>query len=319
MFANIDQQCGSISQSLPELSFFDTGFSFILFLLTVPCNTLILLGLYKCKPLLSRNYYLIIFNIVVADLITGLICDPLSISFHLKEALGAHIPKIEQTALHYSFFLTNSVAVFSMTVLAVDRLGVILMPFCYYSKAKKPRIILVLCGTWCLAACITLSYFFVGYIRFLIIFACTSIFVTLAFMIVTMILLRRLLVKAKSTHQRPQNGTTTRHRANQITEFTQMDRKVTQTFLCMLLLFIINYLPCLLLTFYMNICSNCDCRFVHVMRDVVVLSILSSALFRALNFVIRLETLQKAIKTMVKSKSSETSETSLKDNPMSIY
>ena len=310
MWKNLDAKCGGIAAENSEISYFDSAFSLFLFLTTVPANLLILIGLYKHNHLFNLNYYLVIGNIALADLIMGLICDPMSVSFHLKEALGpdiAPIQPIEQSSMTYIFFLTNTVAVLSMAVLTFDRLGVMLSPFYYYSKMTKNRTAFILASTWIISALITTSYLFIGYIRFLVVFALTTVILTLTIMIITMILLRRRLRQAKANElQRRESNLSARSpsllsnrkRTEHTLEFTQMDKKITKTFLCMLLLFILNYLPCLVLTTYMNVCEQCDCMFVHVLRDIVFLAILSSALFRAINFIVRLKALQNAIKAI---------------------
>lgn len=296
--------------NLSGVSYFDAGFSVFLFLTTVPANLLILLGLYKFSHLLNRNYYLVITNIAISDLIMGLICDPMSISFHVKEALGPSVvalPDIEQKTMHFIFFFTNTVSVLSMAVLTIDRLGVILSPFYYYSKLTKSRMIMLLVVAWLLGGMSTIFYLYIGYIRFLVVFAFSTVIFTLIVMVVTWFLLRRRLRMAKANEIQRRDSRLrchtdslvhVRRRTENTIEFTQMDKRITKTFLCMLVLFIFNYLPCVILIVYMNLCKNCDCDFVHVLRDVIWLAILSSALCRPLNFVIRLAALQESIKSV---------------------
>lgn len=322
MWKNLDGKCGSTS-AVHFVSYVDFGVSIFLFVATAPLTVAILIGIYKYRHLLNRNYYLVITNIVFADCLMALICDPMSISFHIKEALGpkeAGLDKLEQTSMTFIFFFTNIVSVLSMAVLAVDRLGVILTPFYYYSVVTKLRIKIILFSTWVISAGITIVYLFIGYIRFLAIFAFSTVVVTLCFMVVTMYLLRRRLRIAKQQElqrrdslaprqtaakkETPRkeiflNSNLKRRRAteNDI-EFTEVDQKITKTFLWMLVLFVLNYLPCIILIAYMNLCNTCICDFVHVMRDVVWLTILSSPLCRSLNFIFRLTALREAVKVV---------------------
>merc|ERR1712151_353167 len=100
--------------------------------------------------------------------------------------------------MHFVFFFTNIVAVLSMAVLALDRLGVILSPFYYYRVMTKFRLKMLLLSTWIASTGITISYIFIGYIRFLVVFSFSTVALTLVFMIITMCLLRHRLNIAKA-------------------------------------------------------------------------------------------------------------------------
>lgn len=305
MLQNLDKQCGNLS-NVPILSYVSSAVSIILFLSTVTINLLIVLALHTDRQLLSRNYYFIIYNIALADALMGLICEPLSVYFHFKEAIHTHMP-IVQKIMHFAFFVTNTVAVLSMTVLAVDRFCVAMFPFYYYSKYTKSKMITTLLATWMISVSVSISYFFIGYIRFLVVFASSSVIITLIFMVVTMYILRKQLEKTRNDEMERQNMSRSRNssvikirwNSDGEIEFTQVDKKVTKTFLYMLSFYLLTYLPSLCLIIYLNVCEQCNCSFIHIFRDVVFLSILSSGLFRGMNFILCLETIQKAIKMLI--------------------
>lgn len=305
MLQNLDKQCGNLS-NVPILSYVNSAVSIILFLSTVTINLLIVLALHTDRQLLSRNYYFIIYNIALADALMGLICEPLSVYFHFKEAIHTHMP-IVQKIMHFAFFVTNTVAVLSMTVLAVDRFCVAMFPFYYYSKYTKSKMITTLLATWMISVSVSISYFFIGYIRFLAVFASSSVIITLIFMVVTMYILRKQLEKTRNDEMERQNMSRSRNssvikirwNSDGEIEFTQVDKKVTKTFLYMLSFYLLTYLPSLCLIIYLNVCEQCNCSFIHIFRDVVFLSILSSGLFRGMNFILCLETIRKAIKMLI--------------------
>ena len=305
MLQNLDKQCGNLS-NVPILSYVNSAVSIILFLSTVTINLLIVLALHTDRQLLSRNYYFIIYNIALADALMGLICEPLSVYFHFKEAIHTHMP-IVQKIMHFAFFVTNTVAVLSMTVLAVDRFCVAMFQFYYYSKYTKSKMITTLLATWMISVSVSISYFFIGYIRFLAVFASSSVIITLIFMVVTMYILRKQLEKTRNDEMERQNMSRSRNssvikirwNSDGEIEFTQVDKKVTKTFLYMLSFYLLTYLPSLCLIIYLNVCEQCNCSFIHIFRDVVFLSILSSGLFRGMNFILCLETIQKAIKMLI--------------------
>lgn len=80
-------------------------------------------------------------------------------------------------------------------------------------------------------------------------------------------------------------------------------KRSTQTFLYMLCVFGISYLPTCLSMMYMNTCSDCDCHVVHIMRDASLMGILSSSVFRPLSFIWTLKHLKNSVSKFFKSKS----------------
>ena len=135
--------------------------------------------------------------IVIADLLAGCITHLLSISFHIKEGLGQTHHKLETKSLHYTFFITNGVSVLSMAILSMDRLGVLLNPFLYYNIMTKQKMIGLLVCTWILFGSLACLYFRFGYIRYLAIFALSTVVLTTIVMVITMILFNRRLRESK--------------------------------------------------------------------------------------------------------------------------
>ena len=75
---------------------------------------------------------------------------------------------------------------------------------------------------------------------------------------------------------------------------TRAEKRVTRTFLLMLIVFIVTYLPTCLVVIILNVEGE-HCKLTHVFRDVSVLGILSSSLFRALNFIMTLKNLKREV------------------------
>ena len=307
MLDNLDSKCLDESP-IAEMSFFNAGFSMVVSFVAVPLDILILVSIIKMYHLFHRTFYLIIANIALADLISGILVNALSISFHLKEGFRSHIPKFEISSMHYLFFLTNSVSVLSMAFLSIDRLGVLLNPFYFYQVITRARTIVVLILTWLISAALSVMYFQVGYLRYLVVFSLTTVTLTMIIMVATMILFKRRLTESERADANRQSptprsgsidvGVPQGKRKTTLHNFTKMDKRVTTTFLWMLVLFIVNYLPCLVITAYINLCNECSCTFVHVMRDIIFLFIIASGLFRAINFIVRLTLLRESVKSI---------------------
>ena len=301
MFTNLDMRCGTESM-ITGISYFSALSSALCFCVAVPVNLIILVSVVKFRHFLHRSFYLIIANIALADFLGGLIVDSLSVNYHFKETLGnvTDISKLEIQSLHYTFFVTNGASVLSMTILCLDRIGVLVNPFVYYEKITPFRTIILLVFAGLLSVGLSTFYFRSGYIRILALFAVTAIAVAIVMMIGTTALYNKRLQESRRAEFAGCNSNGINNsRQKTLNNFTKMDKRITTTFLIMLILFLVNYLPTVVLIIYLNICQACSCEFVHIARDIVLVSILSSGVWRALNFTLRLTALREAMKTLV--------------------
>ena len=301
MFTNLDMRCGTESM-ITGISYFSAVSSALCFCVAVPVNLIILVSVVKFRHFLHRSFYLIIASIALADFLGGLIVDSLSVNYHFKETLGnvTDISKFEIQSLHYTFFVTNGASVLSMTILCLDRIGVMVNPFVYYEKITPFRTIILLVFAWLLSVGLSTFYFRSGYIRILALFAVTAIAVAIVMMIGTTVLYNKRLQESRRAEFAGCNSNGINNsRQKTLNNFTKMDKRITTTFLIMLILFLVNYLPAVVLIIYLNICQACSCEFVHIARDIVLVSILSSGVWRALNFTLRLTALREAMKTLV--------------------
>lgn len=78
------------------------------------------------------------------------------------------------------------------------------------------------------------------------------------------------------------------------------EKRVNRTFITMLLVYLGAYLPSAIMTVYINTCRKCSCTLVHALRDLIFIFILSSAVWRPLNFILRLNTLRHEIKKFLR-------------------
>ena len=307
MIQNLDNICTSLSP-LHGVSTADSILSALTILFTAPLNLVIIISILKYPHLLYRSFYLIIANIALADLLAGLWVCPLSINFHTKEALSSPISEAEPKALHSGFFITNGASVLSMTLLSMDRLGCLINPFIYYAKVTRPRTIIMIVLTWLLAGSLVSLYLTFGYIRFLFIFSATTLFACMLMMVLTTILFMFRLQQSKRAEHARKASSLAPHTVCQsatkkqdiLNNFTQMDKDVTKMFIRLLLLFLINYIPAVVLTLYMNFSpKGSSCPFIHLMRDFIFLSILTSGLWRAINFYVCLVPLRDSAKMLI--------------------
>lgn len=71
--------------------------------------------------------------------------------------------------------------------------------------------------------------------------------------------------------------------------------RATRTFVTMICVFLATYLPSVGTMIYMNFCTSCDCSVIHILRDVSSLCVLSSSMFRPLNFILTLRHVRKSV------------------------
>ena len=71
--------------------------------------------------------------------------------------------------------------------------------------------------------------------------------------------------------------------------------RATRTFIAMICVFLATYLPTVASMVYMNVCTSCDCSVIHILRDVSSLCVLSSSMFRPLNFILTLRHVRKSV------------------------
>ena len=168
-------------------------------------------------------------------------------------------------------------------------------------------------SVWPLGALLVVPYFYVNFIRQLLVFSSVNIGVTIIFLIFTTVIYSKKLGPNKITNvketksETPYSMDIEGNRKQQLrlekgessrpndTRMFAGQHKATRTFIIMLLVFLITYVPTMVTILYINICTECNCIVVHVMRDVSFVFIWSSSVFRPVNFILTLKHLRTSI------------------------
>ena len=243
--------------------------------------------------------------------------------------------------------IPDAAALVTMAYLSFDRLLPLYFPDTYvFGLKKKERKAALLC-VWPLAIIITIPYWFVNYIKELLIYGGIAISIALISLILLIVSFNRKSVQNKgkengiktriprrsdsveiknqlncrkgtvnntsitilrsltsvediSVHEsfykkeRIASSATINSTISQTRHEPSIEKRITNTFVKMLLVFLATYLPIVFFILYMNISSvshvNCVVR--HVMRDLTVIFILASSFFRGLNFLLTLKTVK---------------------------
>lgn len=212
----------------------------------------------------------------------------------------------------------------------------------------------IVLSTWVVSALLSVPYYYIGFIRYLGIFASVTIVLTLMALIGAAIIYGIYLKPASRLSTQLSPPTTTKHfdsvesaatsvcdiadnennndcsteinkpvattvvtkkvkklkiqlapskPANVNPKMKSLERSANKSFLLMLIVFFLTYLPAIIMTIYMNVCRDCDCVAIHCLRDLTYLAILSSALWRPLNFILRLKNIRRQAKELLCGKS----------------
>lgn len=325
-------ECGTV-HNITLLSAVSCSVSIILCLTTTPCNIVLIIAILedKRKVLKKSIFYKLILNSAIADLLIGSLGDISSIAFHIKEAMRIKIYNQDIFLVHLELFVLSNASILSMALLCIDRIVALMKPIAYYrSSLSNLMCLMVLVATWIISGLLVIPYFSVGYIYYLGIFAFTTLTITCISLVAVVYFYKTRFPAYCNFNQRHsvtyktnehnlsninscQNSTFVLPMSNQVKNKAvniktiknielkkkTAEQKVNQSFIVMLLVFLLTYMPACCLTVYMNVCTQCTCTEVQIFRDFTYLSLLSGSLWRSLNFGFKITTLNKKIRKML--------------------
>jgi len=298
-FPRMNEHCGSVTNLYP-LSLFMTVYSGLLLICIVPLNYLLLCSILHGRTRKYLNlFYKLILNIASADLLTGIIGDTTSIYYHVKEAQGKEILLGEHHILHLTLFVFDIVALTTLTLLSIDRLVALVFPMKYHTgiRHKEERCIVGL--VWPMSFLFAAPYFKIYFIRQLALFSSLNILFAVVSLTITWVVYRHRTLRRIQSHRRQSLDISrnSRHNCASLPTIIKAQKKATRSFVVMLRVFAVTYLPICFTTIYMNSCNvGNHCTLIHVLRDVSILSILSSSVLRPLAFLLSVKHLRRTAK-----------------------
>ncbi|EDO33749.1 predicted protein, partial [Nematostella vectensis] len=105
------------------------------------------------------NYF--IANLAFADLVVGLVTEPVAIIHHFQIGLG--VLEIGSSVIHMSFFISCTASVLSLSVLTLDRYIAITSPFKYKTKLNPGHAAILCAIVWTISIVFPFLYFHIGY------------------------------------------------------------------------------------------------------------------------------------------------------------
>ena len=269
------------------LSFFTASVSFLLFLVTSAGNLLVCLAVYKDpKRKLRTPFNFFVVNLACADLVVGLIVEPISVAVHLREGvaggrLGDGVP-----ILHMSYFISCTASVSSLAALTIDRYIAITSPFYYRTHINVNKMVAASLVIWAIAASLPFVYFKVGLISYSFVFANTAVILTLGILIVSYARLLR--------HIRHQIHLQVISEVGGSFKAHESEMRATKAFLLVLVAFLFCYTPSCVLIYIMSFCTTCSCYSIHWFRDLQFLFIVLNSCLNPFIYAWRLSTFRSA-------------------------
>ena len=257
------------------LPFITGGVSAILCLITVPGNLLVVMAVFiNPNKDLRSPFMFLVANLAMADLLVGLVTDPVSAIYHMKNALGLIDYKTLIPSVHMPFFISCTASVLSLAALTVDRYLAITSPFKYRATLNTMRAVMACLIVWTLSLSFPFAYLYLGFYHYAFLFANTAVVLTFLVLLFAYIRIYKIFRRQVREWDNLHDGTD-ENRVKKVT--MRWEQKVTKTLLIMLVLFIACYLPACALIYVINMCNTCNCDFVLWARDLQFLLILTNS------------------------------------------
>lgn len=239
------------------------------------------------------NYF--VANLGLADLTVGLVTSPLAAIYLISEGLKNPNQQF-RVWMHMTYFISCTASLLSLTALALDRYVAVTYPLLYRFKLSPVRAFLVSLLVWTVSILFSLIYFVVGYNKFRFVFANTAVAVTFAVLIFTnMKIFKHLRRQVHQWDTLP--GSTNESLA--MKQAVKREKKVTKTLLIVLILFLACYLPSCVCIYIVNLCSTCDCVFIHWVRDIQFVLVMINSGVNPFVYAWRLQSFRKAFKSIL--------------------
>ena len=285
--------------TLPSyIPFFSASFSILITVIASVGNSLVVIAVIwnPYKDLRTPFYYLVA-NLSIGDLGVGLIVGSLSTISHILKGLG-RVKQPLPDILVVAYFILCTVSLLSLTALTLDRYLAIIHTMIYRANFNPVRAILVSVIVWIVSILFSMIYFVVGYDIFLFIFANTAVASAVTIVVLTCTQAKTLKYLR---HQMQQwdtlHGST---EVNMIRKQLMMwEKKITNTLIIMMLLFLTFYLPSCIFIYIINLCTDCDCVHIFWIGDIQFLLVMANSAANPFVFPWRLENVRRVFRSIV--------------------
>ena len=275
-----------------HLSIATCAISSLIAVVSIASNVVVLVAFVK-DPLKKLhtpfNHFLI--NLSFSDLFIGFVVMPISITTHYWESQRT-INLEARYAIRISYLIAATGSTLSILALSVDRFAAIKWPIKYRAYRTFVKCLPVSCGVWVLAITLPFLYFAMGYRNYLMLHANISLVLGIGFLFAIYI---RVYLHLRSYTQELQKTMPHLSPDDKLRRLL-IEKKVTRTFLVILLTYVVTYLPAVVLIYVIFFCRVCTCDFIHTIRDAQFLLVASNRCVNAFVFTWRLKDFKRSIK-----------------------
>ncbi|XP_068744184.1 histamine H2 receptor-like isoform X1 [Montipora capricornis] len=283
-----------------ELSLTTTIVTAILCLITVPGNMLICWVVVKDpnKELRYSQFNCLVLNLAIADLITGLITEPLFVAFHIKEFQGKQAMD-NFAIIHVAYFISCTSSLLSISSLATERYLSVTSKYRRIYSQSKMVIWSVL--IWISSIAVSFVYFAVGFYKFVFVFSNIIVIATFCAIIYAYIRIYQ------SLHAQ---GHVTAENDRFMDRRIRYEKRATRSFLLVLIVFICCNLSSCAMVYVILLCDVCRCYVIHWLRDFQFLTALVNCAANQFLYAWRMPSFVRAFKrsfhrTVVSTRSGE--------------
>ena len=261
-----------------ELSYSTASLGIFLILLTVSGNFLVCLAIIK-DPFrnLKTPFNFFLLSLAGTDLLVGAILEPVSVTFHINEALQLNV---NARLIHMLYFILSTASILTLAALAVDRYVAVSSPVKYKAMVTSRRAIVASVSIWVAALSFSFIYLKVGFIVYSFIFVNTAVFSTFGVLIFVHVgILKRLRERSKYWRdRRAVECTESDKQENKINLVNaQKEGKAAKALKIVLLAFFASFTPACVMIYLKNFCSSCSCLVIHWLRDLQFLFVLCNS------------------------------------------
>ncbi len=187
-----EKQCRSI-QPPTQMSFVTASVTTLLIFTNVPGNILVILAVVvDPNKNLRTPFNWLVVNLAIADLIVGVIAQPLAVYFHIKEGLDNNGVRVEESlAIYIIYFISCTASILSVSSLAVERYLAVRKPNTYRNKVTNKRIVVTIVIIWLVSFSLPYINLNVGFSTYAFIYANTSIALGVIIIGITYTLMKR--------------------------------------------------------------------------------------------------------------------------------
>ena len=290
-------ECSNVSVPF-ELSIASASIFALLLVITVPTNLLVCLAiLVDPNRELRTQFNCFTFNLSLADLIVGCVAEPVSIYWHITEALaserGHKVSQIELKMFHVPYLTSAMASLLSIVALACERCLAINSPFGYRKYFNVKVTVVISIVIWATAITFTLQYFIYHDTLQSVIFVNSAVLFTCVVLCFTYYKIWHSW--RKTSKQWAENGI---KRQRDIS----IQNRLTKTFALMIGTLMLCYVPACAMVYYLSLCTDCNCIIVRWFSDACIWLVLLNSAIDPYVYAIRSSSFRDAIRKIITCK-----------------